>query len=108
MRVVSDAPGRFARLEEIILATARTERLAGSAEAGMATYVTRSKVFGFPDYTTIRQRDGQLEIYGRLRFGKSDLGVNKARVESWLAHLDHASGVQSGQAGQPGAGEAGA
>ena len=29
-----------------------------------------------------------LKIYGRLRFGRSDLGVNKARVEGWLAALE--------------------
>jgi len=50
----------------------------------MITYVTRSRVFGFPDYTTVRQAGPQLEIYGRLRFGRSDLGVNAARIDGWL------------------------
>ena len=50
----------------------------------MITYVTRSALFRFPDYTTVRHRDAQIEIYGRLRFGRSDLGVNAARIDRWL------------------------
>ena len=50
----------------------------------MITYITRSRVFGFPDYTTVRQAGPQLELYGRLRFGGSDLGANAARLDHWL------------------------
>lgn len=75
------------RLNEIILATPRTRVLAGSVEAGMITYVTRSAVFGFPDYTTIRLAGTQIEIIGRLRFGRSDFGVNAARIDRWLGAL---------------------
>lgn len=85
MRVVgSDA---LARLHEIILATPRTEVLAGTVEEGMITYITRSAIIGFPDYTTIRQAELQIEIYGRLRFGRSDLGVNGKRIDRWLGAL---------------------
>ena len=31
---------------------------------------------------------GFLEIYGRQRFGQSDMGTNKTRVDGWLAQLD--------------------
>lgn len=75
------------RLNEIILATPRTEVLAGSVEEGMITYVTRSAVLGFPDYTTIRLAGPQIEIIGRLRFGRSDLGVNAARIDRWIGAL---------------------
>jgi uncharacterized protein (DUF1499 family) len=54
---------------------------------GAKLYVTRSAVFGFPDYTTLRRAGDQLEIYGRLRFGKSDLGVNATRIDGWLMRL---------------------
>ncbi len=74
-------------LNDIILATPRTRVLAGSVGEGMITYVTRSAVFGFPDYTTIRQAGPQIEIYGRLRFGRSDFGVNAARIDGWLGAL---------------------
>lgn len=82
-RVPAGADG-FDQLNAIVLATPRTDLLAGSADEGFATYVTRSKWFGFPDYTTVKQDDGVLEIWARLRFGKSDMGVNKARVDGWL------------------------
>ena len=79
------------RLDTIITSTVRTERLAGSVDEGHITYVTRSKWFGFPDYTTVQLNDGVIEIYARLRFGQSDMGVNKARVEGWLRQLGEGS-----------------
>ena len=84
MRVVGAGQDGLTRLDRIIRATPRTDVLAGSVASGMITYVTRSRVFGFPDYTTVRQAGPQLEIYGRLRFGRSDLGVNAARIDGWL------------------------
>jgi len=84
MRVVGAGENGLARMDEIIRATPRTEVLAGSIESGMKTYVTRSKVIGFPDYTTVRATGPQLELYGRLRFGKSDMGVNAARLDRWI------------------------
>lgn len=87
MRIVDTGPDGLARFADIALATPRTTRLAGSVEEGMMTFVTRSKVWGFPDYTTAQQAGDQLKIYGRLRFGGSDFGVNKARVDGWIADL---------------------
>jgi len=87
IRVIPSADGAFERLDAIIRTTPRTHVLAGTPDSGMITYVTRSAVFGFPDYTTLRRAGDQLEIYGRLRFGKSDLGVNVARVDGWLMRL---------------------
>ncbi|SFE14099.1 DUF1499 domain-containing protein [Roseivivax sediminis] len=75
------------RLNAIILATPRTELLAGSVEEGHLTYVTRSKWFGFPDYTTIARKDDVIELWARLRFGQSDMDVNRERVEGWLSRL---------------------
>lgn len=80
--------GDLAALDRIIRDTPRTEVLAGSVDEDMVTYVTRSRVFGFPDYTTVRQNDDRLEIYGRLRFGRSDMGVNADRIDGWLRQLD--------------------
>ncbi len=86
-RVVPATGDAFARLDTIIRATPRTDGVTGSVASGMITYVTRSRVWGFPDFTTVKQRDGRLEIHGRARFGQSDMGVNKARVDGWLAVL---------------------
>lgn len=87
IRVVETGPNGLAELDAIATATPHTERRFGSIDEGMVTYVTRSVVFGFPDYTTARQTGDTLEIYGRARFGKSDLGVNRERVESWIDAL---------------------
>jgi hypothetical protein len=84
------AEGDLATLDRIIRDTPRTRWLAGSVQEGMVTYVTRSRVMGFPDYTTVRQAGDMVEIYGRLRFGKSDLGVNAARIDRWLRRLAEA------------------
>lgn len=84
LRVVGAGEAGMARLHVIITGTARTRLLAGSVADGMVTYVTRSLVFGFPDYTTLRRTDHQIEIYGRQRFGRSDFGVNAARIDGWL------------------------
>jgi uncharacterized protein (DUF1499 family) len=86
-RLIVAGPDGLARLDKIIMATPRTQVLAGSVTKGMVTYVTRSLVFGFPDYTTVQQDAGSLKIYARQRFGRSDIGVNKARVEAWINAL---------------------
>lgn len=80
-----------ARLEAIILATPRTERLTGKLDEGVATYVTRSALWGFPDMATLKvvavEGGSSVRIFSRLRFGLADMGVNRARVEGWLAQL---------------------
>ncbi|MEM9342654.1 MAG: DUF1499 domain-containing protein [Pseudomonadota bacterium] len=92
-RAFTDPPeALLERLDAIALATPRTTRIAGSPSEGMITYQTRSAFFGFPDYTTIfaqPEAGGSRAIFhARLRFGAADLGVNQARVQSWLARLD--------------------
>ena len=91
-RVIDVSEGDLARLHGIALATPRTLALAGSVDEGMITYVTRSRLFGFPDYTTVEEADGQIKIHARLRFGKMDMGVNAARVDGWLADLRQSGG----------------
>jgi uncharacterized protein (DUF1499 family) len=87
IRSIPSGPGDMSRLDSIIRDTPRTTVLAGTPEEGMVTYITRSRLWGFPDYTTVEARPGAIVIHGRLRFGSSDLGVNRARVEGWLAAL---------------------
>ncbi len=84
-KVVRSGPDGLQNFDRIASAAPRTKLLAGSVEEGMATYVTRTKVIGFPDYTTARQDGDLLKVYARLRFGRSDLGVNKARIDNWLS-----------------------
>ncbi|MGO4909660.1 DUF1499 domain-containing protein [Pseudorhodobacter sp. W20_MBD10_FR17] len=79
--------GLLARLDAIAMASPHTARLAGSVDQGRITWVTRSALWGFPDYTTAQTNADGLYIHARLRFGKSDLGVNAARLKDWLAKL---------------------
>jgi hypothetical protein len=79
------------RLDAIATATPRTVRLAGSPAEGRITWVTRSAIFGFPDYTTAaaRAQDGAtlLVLHARQRFGLRDMGVNADRLRLWLDAL---------------------
>ena len=77
----------LARLDAVAMASPRTARLAGSVAEGRITWVTRSALWGFPDYTTAEQRPDGLYIQARQRFGNDDWGVNTARLRDWLARL---------------------
>ena len=85
------------RLMEAFAAVAaeapRTELIAGSVEELHATWRQRSALMGFPDYVSVRAMpagDGgsTLAVYSRSRFGRSDFGVNRERVSSWLSSLE--------------------
>lgn len=86
-----DPVSLLARLDAIALATPHTRRLAGSPEDGRITWITRSALMGYPDYTTaamLREQDGfRLCLFARQRFGLRDFGVNAARVGAWLQEL---------------------
>ena len=90
--LLSEPPAAaLARLDSLAVATPRTTRLAGSAEEGRITWITRTRLWGFPDYTTAEARleGGQtrLDLYARQRFGNNDWGVNAARLTAWKAAL---------------------
>lgn len=64
----------------------------GSVEALWLTYVQRTPSLKMPDYITVKFIDleegkSTIAIYSRSRFGYGDMGVNKARVTSWLQSL---------------------
>lgn len=86
-----------AAFDAMALAEPRTRRLAGAPGDLWMTYVQRSRLMAFPDYVSVRiiplgPDRSTLAIYSRARYGQSDLGVNRARVENWLAALaEHAA-----------------
>lgn len=86
-RVNASAAEVLAAVEQRALATPRTTLLKGSVAEGMMTFQTRSLIMGFPDYTTVAIKGDLLVIHGRLRFGRSDFGVNRARIADWLETL---------------------
>jgi uncharacterized protein (DUF1499 family) len=77
------------KLAAVAMATPRTDLLAG--QGVHTTWITRSAIMGYPDYTSIlitpTATGSAVAIYARSRFGQSDFGVNRARVESWLKQL---------------------
>lgn len=87
VRIADTGPDGLILFDIIARDTPRTQLLAGSVASGMVTYVSRTKVIGFPDYTTAQQDGDRLTVWGRSRFGRSDLGVNRDRVETWLGAL---------------------
>lgn len=89
-RVVRTGPDGLDRFHQIASTAPRTSVLAGGPDDGMATYITRTQLLGFPDYTTAAQDGDLLKVYARLRFGRSDLGANKERINGWLAEMEEA------------------
>ena len=84
-------------LDQVIRRAPRTNVLAGEVGDGLVSYVSRSAVWHFPDLTTVSvvkkgeaglSQDTEswlVSIRGRLRFGKADLGLNRQRIEAWVA-----------------------
>ena len=65
--------------------------IAGSVDELWITYVQRTMILGFPDYISVKavpvEGGSALIIWSRSRFGHSDLGVNKKRIDGWLNQL---------------------
>jgi hypothetical protein len=75
----------LAALDRAAMGTPRTSRLAGSLEEGRITWLSRSRLWAFPDYITAELLPDGVVVHGRLRFGGDDLGVNAARLSRWIA-----------------------
>jgi uncharacterized protein (DUF1499 family) len=79
----------YEALTSVALSTDRTRVLVQTPNDHHISFITRSLVFGFPDVTTVSVRAGEagteVAILARLRFGKSDMGVNAKRVAAWRA-----------------------
>ena len=86
-RITEPAEDVLAAVKTVALQTDRTRLIAGDVDEGVMTFVTRSRFWGFPDYTTVYIQGDLIIVFGRLRFGNFDHDVNKARVQSWLAAL---------------------
>ncbi|NIA70806.1 DUF1499 domain-containing protein [Pelagibius litoralis] len=79
-------------LQEVIDETPRATVIDGSPGARHMTILVRSKLVGFPDFVTVKvlaaDSGTAIAIFSRSQYGKSDLGVNKARVENWVKALE--------------------
>ena len=86
--VPSSAPeSALARLAEIAAAAPRTRLLAGSLAEGRITWISRSKLWGFPDYITAEVAPQGLRLWSRQRYGVQDMGVNQQRLADWMSRL---------------------
>jgi uncharacterized protein (DUF1499 family) len=89
-------PVPAARLLEAVRAVAaaqpRTFLAADYAAERQTHWVVRSAVFNFPDLVTAQIADAgpdssTLVLYSRSVYGYGDLGVNRQRLNTWLAAL---------------------
>lgn len=84
----ADPTETLAKLDSIALSFPRTTRVAGSAETGRITWMTRSLFWGFPDFTTAESTPQGVTVFARQRFGAGDWGVNAARLTAWVSSLN--------------------
>ncbi len=84
----------WATLNRLAAGFPRTWKLGEFPERAQAQWVERSALMNYPDIIAAEVRPAPegaaLLLYSRSLFGWSDLGVNKARAERWLAALDAA------------------
>lgn len=81
-----------ARFRDVALAQPRVVQTGADDATLTDTYVQRSALLGFPDTVTVQflaagSGGSSLAIYSRSRYGYSDLGVNKVRIDAWLREL---------------------
>ena len=82
----------FALAQAVATDQPNTFKAATFPDQLQAHYVARSAVFNFPDLITLQVRPetpdtSDLIVWSRSVYGESDLGVNRKRVETWLATL---------------------
>ncbi len=81
----------FLRLHDIVLATPRTEVFVDDLDELGMIYISRSRVWGFPDHTRmyiLRGDPSHLVIRSVAQYGTYDFGVNRRRVQRWLEEAD--------------------
>lgn len=81
----------FAAVQRAALAQPRTYLQAVLAEEMQAHFVARSAWLNFPDLIAVQVTpDSGLILWSRSLYGHSDFGVNRKRLQAWLAALDAA------------------
>lgn len=74
----------------------RLTLMAKEREQGVLRYVQRSRILRFPDTINLKVAalpDGRstVLVYSRSQIGRSDLGVNRARIERWTGLIAEAA-----------------
>ena len=83
----------FTAITAVAATEPRTEPLTAYADRLEASFVVRSRVFGFPDVILLRvtpqgEAASTLTLHSSSLYGYSDFGVNRRRLEHWLARLE--------------------
>ena len=78
------------------------EKVASDETQGTLRYVQRSRLMRYPDTINVKVvalPDGgsTVLIYSRSQLGRSDMGVNRARIERWIS-LDSGSKLRNNPA----------
>jgi uncharacterized protein (DUF1499 family) len=82
----------YAAIRRAALAQPRTWEQVAYDDRLQAHFVARSAVFNFPDLIAVQVNpDGTLVLWSRSVYGRGDFGVNRKRLQAWLAALDAAS-----------------
>ena len=86
----------YAAVRAMAQAQSRTYPAANYDERLQAHFVVRSAWLNFPDLVTVAVAGpdtgpSTLVLYSRSVYGRSDFGVNRKRVEAWLATLSLAT-----------------
>jgi uncharacterized protein (DUF1499 family) len=87
------APLLYAAIRAVAAAQPGTYQAAAYPDRLQADWVVRSAVFNFPDLVTAQATPAgadaaTLVLYSRSVYGYGDFGVNRRRVQAWLAALD--------------------
>jgi uncharacterized protein (DUF1499 family) len=82
----------FTLIQGVAIGQPRTYRAALYADRLQAHYIARSALFNFPDLITVQVTKADADsstliMYSRSVYGHSDLGVNRQRINTWLAAL---------------------
>lgn len=80
----------LAAVRKVFSAQPRTQLI--SEEGDTLTFVQRTYTVRFPDtiWVTVADKDSgsALIMYSASKYGHGDLGVNRARVDSWISQLE--------------------
>lgn len=87
---------------KMIAAEPRVVPVEARSEGRRLVYIQHSAVFRFPDIVTVEfvalgsDRCG-IALYSRSRYGRSDFGKNRERVECWLRRLEKIMQLAAGR-----------
>ena len=79
----------FLSIQDAVVHEPGLEQVDADAGQGTLRFVQRSRLLGFPDTINVKvvpTKEGGTAVllYSRSQIGRSDMGVNRARIERWI------------------------